>query len=246
MNRPGRKQESQDVRAIQGHLRQLGTPEAAALAARYFKTGPGQYGEGDIFLGISVPTLRKLAREHRALPTKELVILLRSEIHEERFLALLILVLSASKGDEAARREIYDLYLAHTRYINNWDLVDTSAREIVGGYLADKDRSPLYHLARSQQLWERRIAIVATYHFITRSDYGDTLTVAEILLGDAHDLIHKATGWMLREVGKRDQPTLEQFLRRHGRAMPRTMLRYAIERFPEELRRAYLKGDVPD
>lgn len=245
MNRPGRKRESLGVRAIQAHLRELGTPEAAALAARYFKTGPGQYGEGDIFLGISVPTLRKLAREHRALPTEELVLLLRSEIHEERFLALLILVLSASKGDEATRREIYDLYLAHTRYINNWDLVDTSAREIVGGYLADKDRSPLYHLARSQQLWERRIAIVATYHFITRSDYGDTLAVAEILLGDAHDLIHKATGWMLREVGKRDQPTLEQFLRRHGRAMPRTMLRYAIERFPEELRRAYLKGDIP-
>jgi 3-methyladenine DNA glycosylase AlkD len=231
---------------IRARLRGLGSPEAAAFAARYFKTGPGQYGEGDIFLGIRVPVLRRLAREYRGLPEGELLALLRSEVHEDRLLALLILVTVANKGDEATKRRVFDLYLENTQHINNWDLVDTSAREIVGGYLFDKDRSLLDRLVRSESLWERRIAIIATFHFIRRDDFADTLRIAEVLLTDPHDLIHKAVGWMLREVGKRDQPTLESFLMKHRRAMPRTMLRYAVERFPEALRQSYLKGVLVD
>ncbi|MDR3638523.1 MAG: DNA alkylation repair protein [Isosphaeraceae bacterium] len=244
MSAPDGERSLANASALQAHLRGLGTPEAAAIAARYFKTGPGQYGEGDVFLGIRVPVLRKLAREHRALPTDELVMLLRSAIHEERLLALLILVESVSKANEATKREVYDLYLAHTAHINNWDLVDSSARDVVGGYLHDKDRSPLYRLARSASLWERRIAIIATHHFIARDDFADTLAIAEILLDDRHDLIHKATGWMLREVGKRNEPALARFLRRHAATMPRTMLRYAIERYPADVRKAYLKGEA--
>jgi 3-methyladenine DNA glycosylase AlkD len=225
-------------------LRDLGSPEAAAFAARYFKTGPGQYGEGDIFLGIRAPVLRKLAAEFRALPEGEVLSLLRSEFHEARLLALLILVLVASKGDQVTKRRVYDLYLENTRFVNNWDLVDSSAREIVGGYLHDQDRGPLYRLARSESLWERRIAIVATHFFIARNDHAETLVVSKMLLKDPHDLIHKATGWMLREVGKRDQETLEEFLKIHCRAMPRTMLRYAIERFPADVRQVYLRGTI--
>jgi 3-methyladenine DNA glycosylase AlkD len=232
------------ARDLQRRLRDLGNPEAAAFVARYFKTGPGEYGEGDIFLGIRVPVLRKLAREHRGLPEDQVLRLLRSEVHEDRCLALLILVLAVSRGDDAVKRRIYDLYLAHTRYVNNWDLVDLSARAIVGGYLLERSRAPLDRLARSRSLWERRISIVATHAFIVQGDHADTLRIAERLLGDPHDLIHKAAGWMLREVGKRDQPTLERFLQTHHRRMPRTMLRYAVERFPEERRRAYLQGTV--
>lgn len=225
-------------------LQALGSPEAAAFAARYFKTGPGEYGEGDVFLGVRVPALRKLAGEFRDLTEGEVLSLLGSEFHEARLLALLIWVRAAAKGDEATRRRVYDLYLANTRSVNNWDLVDASAREIVGGYLHDKDRRPLHRLARSASVWERRIAIVATHDFIARHDYADTLGIAGMLLGDPHDLIHKAAGWMLREVGKRDRATLEGFLRAHQGAMPRTMLRYAIERFPPDVRRAYLMGSV--
>jgi 3-methyladenine DNA glycosylase AlkD len=231
-----------NAREALDRLRDLGSPEAAAFAARYFKSGPGKYGEGDICLGIRAPVLRKLAAEFRALPEGEVLSLLRSEFHEARLLALLILVLVASKGDEETKRRVYDLYLENTRFVNNWDLVDSSAREIVGGYLHDKDRGPLYRLARSESLWERRIAIVATHFFIARNDYAETLVVSEMLLKDPHDLIHKATGWMLREVGKRDRSTLEEFLKKHCRAMPRTMLRYAIERFPADVRQGYLKG----
>jgi 3-methyladenine DNA glycosylase AlkD len=232
------------AREIQARLRELGSPEAAAFAARYFKTGPGQYGEGDVFVGIRVPVLRKLAREYRALPEGEVRTLLRSEVHEGRLLALLILVAIATGGDEATKRRVYDLYLAHTQYINNWDLVDSSAREIVGGYLFDKDRRLLDRLARSEVLWERRIAIIATAYFIARGQFADTMRIAERLLSDPHDLIHKAVGWMLREVGKRDEAALEGFLNTHHRVMPRTMLRYAIERLPEESRRAYLRGII--
>jgi 3-methyladenine DNA glycosylase AlkD len=230
--------------AVQEQLRSLSSPEAAALAARFFKTGPGQYGEGDVFLGLRAADMHRLAKEHRQLPFDELPLLLRSAIHEDRMLALLILVLRTSKGDEAIKKQVYDLYLAHTRYINNWDLVDASAREVMGGYLAGKSREPLYRLAASPSLWERRISIVATHYFIRQSEFLDTFQVAERLLGDREDLIHKAVGWMLREVGKKEQSELEAFLRRHGKVMPRTMLRYAIERFPEDLRRAYLNGSA--
>src|SRR5207248_1357595 len=170
--------------------------------------------------------------------------LLQSPVHEDRSLALLILADAATRGDAARRKQIYDLYLAHVRFVNNWDLVDVSAAAIVGGHLAGRSRRPLVRLAKSASLWERRIAVVATHHFIRRGEFADTLAVAELLLGDREDLIHKAVGWMLREVGQRDRAVLEGFLRRHRR-MPRTTLRYAIERFPEELRRAYLRGDVP-
>jgi 3-methyladenine DNA glycosylase AlkD len=188
--------------------------------------------------------MHDLSKEHSSLPIKDLRILLKSPVHEDRMLALLILVRQAAKGDAGVKEKIYKLYLAHTRYINNWDLVDASAREIVGGYLADKSREPLVLLAGSKSLWDRRISIVATHYFIRQDDFADTMRIALLLIGDKEDLIHKAVGWMLREAGKRDQPTLEAFLRRHGKVMPRTALRYAIERFPKELRLAYLSGST--
>ena len=240
---PIRKESGQrTVREIQDRLRSLGSPEAAAFAARYFKTGPGQYGEGDVFLGLRAAVMHRLAKEYSDLSLDALRLLIQSAIHEDRMLALLIMVRRVRKADEFVRKSVYDLYLDHTRNVNNWDLVDASAREIVGGYLADKDRSPLDRLAISTSLWERRISIVATHFYIRQYDFTDTMRIAERLLADREDLIHKAVGWMLREVGKKHQPTLEGFLRQHGGTMPRTALRYAIERFPAELRRAYLDG----
>jgi 3-methyladenine DNA glycosylase AlkD len=228
--------------AVQEQLRSLGDPDAAQAASRYFKTGSGQYGEGDIFLGLRAAVMHGLAKEYHDLPLDEITVLLRSPIHEDRLLALLILVRRMSRADNATKKVIYRLYLAHTRYINNWDLVDASARDIVGRYLADKSRTPLDRLAKSKSLWERRISIIATYYFIRQNEYSDTLRIAERLLSDRDDLIHKAVGWMLREVGKKHQPTLEAFLKTHGRTMPRTTLRYAIERFPTDARRGYLDG----
>ena len=215
----------------QHRLRSLGSPEQAANLARCFKTGPGEYGEGDQFIGVKVPVIRKVAKEFKSLPLAEVESLLHSEIHEERLLALVILVSQFEKADIAIRKSIYDLYLANTGHINNWDLVDLSAPKIVGGHLETRSRKPLYRLAKSASLWERRISIVATGWFIWRDDFADTLKIAEILLGDQEDLIHKAVGWMLREVGKRDEATLIEFLDKHCRVMPRTMLR-----------RGYLKG----
>ena len=202
----------------------------------YFKTGAGQYGAGDRFLGISVPNLRKVAREFRDLDRDSLLELLHSEWHEERLLALVILVEQFERGDDS----IYALYLANTAFINNWDLVDASAPQIVGGHLATRSRAPLRKLAKSKSLWERRIAIVATYFFIRQKDFDDTLAIADLLLADPHDLIHKAVGWMLREVGKRDRRVLDSFLETRAAKMPRTMLRYAIERFEESERKRYL------
>jgi 3-methyladenine DNA glycosylase AlkD len=222
-------------------LKSLASLAAAALATRFFKTGPGEYGEGDTFIGVNVPTLRTVAREFRALPLAEVEALLHSPVHEMRQLALLVLVLQAAKGDEAHRKRVYDLYLGSTRFVNNWDLVDCSAPQVVGGYLLTKPKTPLYTLAKSVSMWERRIAVVSTQHFIRHGAFGDTLAVSELLLRDEEDLIHKATGWMLREVGKKDQGVLEGFLERHAAVMPRTMLRYAIERFPPDRRRAYLQ-----
>jgi 3-methyladenine DNA glycosylase AlkD len=226
-------------------LHALASPEVAVSSARFFKTGPGQYGEGDTFIGVRVPALRKLARECRALPLAEIEALLHSPIHEERLLALLVLVLGVGKCNDAHRKVVYDFYLGNTQHVNNWDLVDSSAPAIVGGYLLDKPRKPLVVLAKSASLWERRIAIVATQHFIRLDQFHDTLTISRLLLSDKEDLIHKAAGWMLREVGDRNEAALETFLTEHGPDMPRTMLRYAIEHFPPEQRRAYLEAGRP-
>lgn len=221
-------------------LKSLASPDVAKSSMRFFKTGPGQYGEGDTFIGIKVPTLRTVSREFRSLPLKEIGSLLSSPIHEERHLALMVLVLQVAKCDAAYRRAAFDFYLENTKFINNWDLVDCSAPQVVGGYLLDKSRRPLVELTKSQSLWERRIAIVSTQHFIRHDDFADTLAISEKLLNDEEDLIHKASGWMLREVGQKAQTVLEAFLDQHAAAMPRTMLRYAIEKFPPDQRHAYL------
>ena len=227
---------------LQARLRSLGNPQDAAFLAGFFKTGPGQYGEGDVFIGVRVPVTRRVAKEFKGLPLSEVECLLHSEIHEERLAALVVLVMQADKAHAKVRKQIYDLYLANTKFINNWDLVDVSAPQIVGAYLENRGRKPLYRLARSSWLWDRRISILSTFHFIRLGQFCDTLAIAETLLADREDLMHKAVGWMLREVGKRDMPALEGFLGRHCRVMPRTMLRYAIEKFPERKRRAYLQG----
>jgi len=222
----------------------LGNKQQANVLRRFFKTGPGEYGVGDVFIGVTVPQLRKLARQYQNMMITEVTDLLVSAVHEERLLALLIFVYSYGKGDDAKKKEIYNVYLAHTTFINNWDLVDSSAAHIVGAYLVKRRKEPLYRLAESQSLWERRIAVVATFHFIKQNEFSETLALARMLLADEADLIHKAVGWMLREVGKRDLETEEQFLKAHYHKMPRTMLRYAIERFPESKRKQYLRGEV--
>jgi 3-methyladenine DNA glycosylase AlkD len=229
------------AREAKKRLRSIGSPEVAAVSARFFKTGPGEYGEGDVFIGVRVPKIRKVAREFKELPLAEIETLLHSEAHEERLCALIVMVSQFDNGDNAARKRIYDLYLGNTKHINNWDLVDLSAPHIVGGYLESRSRRPLYRLARSRDLWRRRIAILATFRFIREGDFDDTLRIAEMLLHDGEDLIHKAVGWMLREVGKKDLAIEQRFLDKHAASMPRTMLRYAIERFPEPKRQAYLK-----
>jgi 3-methyladenine DNA glycosylase AlkD len=228
--------------AIHRRLRSLGRPADAAVLQRFFKTGVGEYGAGDRFLGIRVPVLRKLAREYRGLPLADVRELLRSAWHEERLLALFILVDQYVRADARQREQIYRVYMSSTSRINNWDLVDSSAEHIVGAHVRDGDRSRLRTLATSELLWERRIAIMATFCYIKRGEFHTTLSVARVLLDDPHDLIHKAVGWMLREVGKRDRAVEEAFLRRYGRRMPRTMLRYAVERFPSKLRRSYLSA----
>ncbi|BCK88252.1 hypothetical protein MIZ01_2054 [Sideroxyarcus emersonii] len=230
--------------AIGKELRALASPETAAILQRFFKTAPGQYGEGDVFLGIKVPPMRALAKHHTDTDLATISTLLHSRYHEERLFALLLLMQFYRRRQDQDQVAAYDLYLAHTHRINNWDLVDVSAPHIVGRHLQDRPRKVLYRLAGSASLWEKRIAIVATFHFIRLHDFTDTLRIAEMLLQDEHDLLHKATGWMLREVGKRDMAAEESFLKRHYRDMPRTMLRYAIERFPEPARKNYLHGKV--
>ncbi|MGA9770581.1 MAG: DNA alkylation repair protein [Blastocatellia bacterium] len=232
------------VNQIRKSMRRLGSRERAELSQRYFKTGPGQYGEGDIFLGLNATELKGLASEHRDLAMDDLLLLLKSTVHEERMLALMILVRAFTKGDSATKKRIYETYLEHTRFINNWDLVDASAQHIVGHFLMDKSRKPLYALARSGSMWERRIAIISTFWFIRQNQITDTLRISKLLISDKEDLIHKAVGWMLREGGKRDLPGLESFLKEHYKKMPRTMLRYAIEKFSEPQRQLYLKGQI--
>ena len=232
------------IQQIKKRLKQLANKEKAEILQRFFKTGPGEYGEGDVFIGVKVPDLRKVAKDFRDIAIKDVIILLESAIHEERLLALLILVSKYVKGNETAKKEIYKLYLNKTKYINNWDLVDVTAQHIVGDYLMDKNKAPLYSLVRSEDLWERRIAIMATFYFIRNERYEDTLKIAKILLSDKEDLIHKAVGWMLREIGKKNMVAEEAFLKQHYKKMPRTMLRYAIEKFPEPKRKQYLKGKI--
>jgi 3-methyladenine DNA glycosylase AlkD len=230
--------------ALRAELRRLADPRQAKNLQWFFKTGRGEYGEGDVFLGLRVPDLRRLAKIHRDLPTAAVRGLLASRFHEERMLALFILVLRYDRGDEAEREAVFRLYLASRRRVNNWDLVDCSAPHIVGRHLLDRDRRLLYRLARSRSLWERRIAVLATFWLVREGQFTDSLRLAEFLLADREDLIHKATGWMLREVGNRDREAAARFLRRHCRTMPRTMLRYAIEKLPEAERRRYLAGRV--
>jgi len=236
--------EAPTLAAIRAELQELGDPVRATHSLRFFKTGPGEYGEGDKFLGLTVPVMRTLVRKYRALADDAALELLASPWHEERLVALLLLVDGYKRGDERRRQKIHRAYLANARWINNWDLVDSSAEHVVGPHLDAGDISLLEQLARSKNIWERRIAIVSTFHFIKRNEFRPTLRIATILLGDSHDLIHKAVGWMLREVGKRDRKTLDAFLKRHYRQLPRTMLRYAIERHPERTRKRYLAGSV--
>jgi 3-methyladenine DNA glycosylase AlkD len=227
---------------LKEELRRCGDKEQAKLLQRYFKTGPGEYAEGDRFLGIKVPVLRGLVKRFGRLPLRSALELLRSPVHEERLVALLSLIELYRTEEPAGKEKVYKAYLAHTRFINNWDLVDVSAKSIVGAFLMDRDRAPLYTLARSRSLWEKRIAVVATFYFISRDDFRDSLKIGAILMNDRHDLIHKAVGWMLRELGKKDQRVEEEFLKKYCAVMPRTMLRYAIERFPASKRQAFLKG----
>ncbi|MEZ5498272.1 MAG: DNA alkylation repair protein [Steroidobacteraceae bacterium] len=232
-----------DLAEIRDRLRALGSTTDAQFLQRFFKTASGEYAAGDRFIGVRVPATRKLAAACADLPLPQLRTLLRSKFHEERLLALILLVRAFARGDDDVRRSIYDLYLANTRHVNNWDLVDASAPHIVGAWLQDRSRAQLYRLCRSKVLWERRIAILATLHFIRNGEASDTLRIAASLLGDEHDLIHKATGWMLREVGQRvGKKHLLEFLDAHATLMPRTMLRYAVERLPTSQRRRYLRA----
>ena len=229
---------------IHNDLLQLANEQIAEHSQRFFKTGKGEYGEGDIFLGIRVPLLRKLVKKYRGISITEVRKLLHSKFHEERLLAVLMLVQLFKSGDKSVEKQVYDLYLENTEFINNWDLVDISASHIVGAHLHEKDKAPLYNLVQSKNLWERRISIISTFYFIRQNEFDDTLKLAKILLNDKEDLIHKAVGWMLREVGKREIEFEEEFLQEHYNIMPRTMLRYAIEKFPETSRKMYLRGEV--
>ena len=229
---------------ICSRLQVLGDRERVKVLQRFFKTAQGEYGEGDVFVGLRVPEIRKLAKEYQALPFAEIIRLLQSFIHEARLLSLLILVRAYTQGDASLQEQIFNLYLQNTRFINNWDLVDASAEYIVGSHLRYRSRSPLHALAVSNLLWDRRISMMATFHYIKCGEFAETLRIAELLLRDPEDLIHKAVGWMLREIGKRDRFTEEEFLKVHYKIMPRTMLRYAIEKFPEKLRQQYLRGEI--
>jgi 3-methyladenine DNA glycosylase AlkD len=232
------------VKDIRIRLRRLGDKQRGRILQKFFKTGRGEYGEGDVFLGVRVPDVRKLAKECQNLPLREVLRFLRSSVHEERLLALLILAGAYAQGDESAKKRVYEIYLNNTKSINNWDLVDVSAPHIVGAYLFDQSKRPLFRLAKSKNLWKRRISMMATLYFIRHNRFAETLKISRMLLADQEDLIHKAVGWMLREVGKRDPQAEEDFLKKHYRRMPRTMLRYAIEKFPEAKRKGYLEGRI--
>ncbi|MFC1993695.1 DNA alkylation repair protein [Chloroflexota bacterium] len=229
---------------IQTELQLLGNKEYAARLGKYFKTRKGEYGEGDKFLGIQVPALRKIAKKYSEISIDEASELVKSQFHEERLFSLLVMVELYKRANDKDKKKIYTVYLSNTKFINNWDLVDASAGHIVGAYLLTRDKKPIYVLARSDNIWERRISIISTSYFIKYNNFVDTLNIAEMLLGDEEDLIHKAVGWMLREIGKRDFELEERFLGKYYKSMPLTMLRYAIEKFPEEKRKGYLKGEL--
>lgn len=229
---------------IEQNLRTLGDPAIAAHSQRFFKTAKGEYGEGDRFLGIRVPVVRKSVSRYKQLNLETIAAILRSPYHEERLFALLVMTAKFKGAAGKHRTDIYELYLAHTQYINNWDLVDCSAYLIVGPYLESRDKAPLYSLAASSSLWERRIAMIACLHYIRKQQFNTPIEIASMLVNDAEDLIHKAVGWMLREIGKRDMACEEIFLKKYYHTMPRTMLRYAIEKFPDVKRHAYLQGRV--
>lgn len=232
------------VSSLKSELRQAANPRQAKVCAWFFKTGKGEYGEGDKFLGIKNKVMRQITKKHEQIPAEKLISLLHSKKHEERQAVIMIWVRQFERGDEKTQQKIYNLYLRNTRWINNWDLVDGSAPKIAGAYLLNKPKEILFRLAKSENLWEKRIAIVATLAFIRQNRFIETFKISKILMADKHDLIHKAVGWMLREVGNRDRAAEEKFLRTYYSQMPRTMLRYAIEKFPEALRRDYLHGRV--
>lgn len=241
------------IKNLEKELKKMADPAKAKILQRYFKTGKGEYAEGDVFLGLSVGDCRQAVKKYLDLSLNEVEILLKSRIHEHRWAAGMILCRQFRLADQAGKKRLVDFYLKNARRFNNWDLVDGTAPDILGGWLAERPafakatagKGVLEKLARSENLWERRIAIMAAAAFIDRNQFADTLKIAEILLQDKHDLIHKAVGWMLREVGKRDLATEEVFLHKHAKSMPRTMLRYAIEKFPEEKRKDYLQNKVP-
>lgn len=226
-------------------IQSLANPKRAKIMQGFFKTGSGEYGQGDIFLGLTVPQQRQIAKKYTSLPLVKIQTLLKNKIHEYRLIGLLILgdKFKKSKSEEE-KGDIFNFYIKNIKYVNNWDLVDLTAPNIVGEFLFDKKKNILYKLSESENLWEKRISIIATFNFIRKAEFKDALRISEILLKDNHDLIHKAVGWMLREIGKKDQVTLEEFLKTHYKNMPKTMLRYSIEKFPEDLRKKYLKGEI--
>jgi len=224
-------------------VKENSNPELGIFLQRFFKTGKGDYAEGDVFAGIKVPVSRKIAKQFKNLSLADLSELIKSKIHEERLIALFILVDKMKKANEKEQKKIFKFYVKNMKYVNNWDLVDLSAEKIIGEYLFDRDRELLFKLAKGD-LWERRIAVLSTFNFIKKKDHITTLKIAGLLLRDKHDLINKALGWMLREIGKRDLQTEEDFLEKHYKSMPRTMLRYSIEKFPEKKRKAYLEGKI--
>lgn len=235
-----------DLDNLRKDLRKFVRPDKAKILMRFFKTGKGEYGEGDGFLGLAVEETRSVAQKYSTLSLDYIRGLLASKIHEERFVAIVILSRQFKKADLEGKKKIYDFYFENIAGINNWDLVDGSAPTIVGGYLfkTGEPRKILYDLAKSNDLWKKRIGMMACFYFIREKDFTDALKIAEILGQDKHDLMHKAVGWMLREIGNRDVRVEETFLKKFYKKMPRTMLRYAIEKFPEEKRKKYLKGEV--
>jgi len=239
------------LKELEKRLEKERNPKQARILQGFFKTGSGQYGEGDIFLGIKVPIQRKIVKEFTGLGLRDIEILLNSKIHEKRLISLFLLIDKYKNADKdegedggKGKKSIFEFYLKNAKQINNWDLVDLSAPNIVGDWLLDKDKNILYDLVKSDNLWEKRIAIVGSFSFIRSGKFEDTLKISELLLGDKHDLIHKAVGWMLREVGKRDEVILENFIKKNYFKMPRTTLRYAIERFEEGKRKRYLRGEI--